>query len=561
MAYIVYLIRVLFRVVSYPFRRLQRPPDYVLFTLEGGYPDLPPPKRGVITRLLTPKQGSLLELKDQFERVARDGRVRGVVLHLAGLKGSVAQLQALRGLMRTLRRHGKHVVVWASHYDTGGYYVAAAADEVFIAHGGSVGPLGLARGYVFLADALARVGLEADFVQISPYKTAADMLTRTEMSAEARKMAEWLIDDTYSAIVADIARDRDIDPEQVKALIDGAPYTDEEAQEVGAVDGILNQEELPDYLAESNRPVRISPFSICRRKLLPRPLVRPGGYVALIRVEGAIIDGRSGRPPLPSPRIPLVLEPRTGDLTVIHQLRRVLQDKRAKALVLFIDSGGGSATASEAMASALGQLAEKKPVVVYMSSVAASGGYYVATPAGYIVAQPGTITGSIGVLGGKLVSAKLLEKLLINREIIQRGKHATFFGTQRPFTDEERARVFTSIKRTYDLFLDRVASGRKLAREEIDAIGGGRVWTGRQALRHGLVDALGDLEAALARARELAGLSPRSAVREIPVPKEGGAPIPSTAALLSYAAAGIDQLRHGGALCICPLVEERDWII
>ncbi len=561
MTLFVYIVRVIFRVLSHPFRLLRRPPDYVLFTLEGAYPDIPLPKQGFLQRRLTPKRVSLMDLGQQFDRVARDSRVRGVILHIAGLKGSMAQLQTLRGFIRKLKQGGKRVIAWASGYDMGGYYVAAAADEVLLARGGGIGPLGLARGYVFLADALSRVGLEADFVQISPYKTAADMLTRSEMSAEARRMAEWLIDDTYSTIVADVSCDRNLVPDRVRALIDGAPYTDEEALTAGAIDGIMNQEELPDHLAEAGRPARIAPFSACRGKLMPRPLVRPGGYLALIRVEGTIVDGHSSRPPTPTPRIPLLLEPRTGDLTVVQQVRRVLRDRRAKAILLFIDSGGGSATASEAMASALHQLAEKKPVIVYMASVAASGGYYVATPAVHIVAQPGTITGSIGVLAGKLVSARLLKRLLINREIIQRGEHATFFWTERPFTAEERARLFTSIRRTYDLFLDRVSDGRWLSKEEINAIGGGRVWTGKQALAHGLVDALGGLDAALAKARELAGLSPRSPVREVPVPKRDNAPIPSTVALLSYAAAGMEPFRTRKALCLSPLLEVNDVVI
>ncbi len=561
MAYIVYIIRVLVRALGYPLRRLRRPPDYVLFTLEGAYPDIPLPKQGFLQRRLTPKRMSLMELGRQFDRVARDSRVRGVVLHLVGPKLSIAQQQTVRGFIRRLRESGKRVVAWSSGYDMGGYYIAAAADEVLLAPGGTVGPLGLAHGYVFLADALSRVGLEADFVQISPYKTAADMLTRSEMSAEARKMAEWLIEDTYSTIVADVSRDRDLVPDRVRALIDGAPYTDEEALAAGAVDGIMNQEELPARLAEAGRPARIAPFSACRRKLPPEPLARPGGYLALIRIEGMIVDGHSSRPPTPTPRIPLLLEPRTGDLTVVQQVRRVLRDKRAKALVLFIDSEGGSSTASEAMVAALRQLTGRKPVVVCMSSIAASGGYYVATPAVHIVAQPGTLTGSIGVLAGKLVSARLLERLLINREVIQRGEHATFFGMERPFTAEERAQMVTLINRVYDLFLDRVSDGRGMSKEEIDAIGGGRVWTGKQALAHGLVDALGGLDAALAKARELGGLSPRSPVREIPVPKRDNAPIPSTAALLSYAAVGMEPFRTGKALCLSPLLEVNDVVI
>jgi len=558
MLHVIYAVRVLLRSFFYPLRLLKKPPDYVLFTLEGEYPDIPDPKQGFLRRKLLGKKLSLLELGEQFEQVARDRRVRGVVLHIASLKLSVAQLQTLRGYIAKLREGGKHVVAWGSMYGMPTYYVAAAADEILVARGGSIGQLGVTRGYVFLGDALERIGLKGDFVQISPYKTAPDVLTRTHMSDEAREMANWLLDDTYAAIVDDIAADRGSTLEKIKAIIDGSPYTDEAALDAQAIDGIMNQEDLPAHLGRQGKPARVSPYTSCRKKLRPRPLVRPGAYIALIRVEGDIVDGRNGRPPAKPPfRIPFLLNPRAGDLTIVQQVRRVLKDKRAKALVLFVDSGGGSAASSEAMSSALRQLAKKKPIVCCMSSVAASGGYYVATPAKYIVAQPGTITGSIGVLSGKIINEGMLEKLLINKEVLKRGENATFYGSERPFTAQEKERLLASIRHTYSLFLERVSTSRNKSKEEIDSIGGGRVWTGRQALEHGLIDELGGLDVALSKARELAGLHPRTQVREIPAPKSSSAPIPSTVALLSYATNGLDLLRCGHALCICPLVERE----
>ena len=556
MLHIIYAVRVLLRFLFYPLRLLKKAPDYVLFTLEGEYPDIPDPKQGFLRRKLLGKKLSLLELGEQFDHLAGDRRVCGVVLHVAGMKLSVAQLQTVRGFIAGLRKRGKRVIAWGSIYDMATYYIAAAADEILVARGGSIGQLGLSRGYVFLGDALERIGLNGDFVQISPYKTAPDMLTRTRMSDEAREMANWLLDDTYASIVADIAADRGMDSEKIQSLIDDAPYSDEEAVSSGATDGIMNQEDLPVHLGTPVKPARIVPYANCRKKLLPRSLVRPGGYIALIRVEGDIVDGRSGRPPVKPPfRIPLLLNPRAGDLTIVQQVRRVLKDKRAKALVLFVDSGGGSAASSEAMSSALRGLSKKKPVVCCMSSVAASGGYYVATPAKYIVAQPGTVTGSIGVLSGKIVNRGMLEKLLINREVLKRGENATFYSSDRPFTAQEKERLLNSIRHTYALFLERVSASRKMSTEEIDSIAGGRVWTGRQALEHGLIDELGGLDTALAKARELAGLHPRTRMKEIPIFKSDNVAIPSAVALLSYAKEGVNQLQRAQALCICPLVE------
>lgn len=555
MPFVIYAVRVLFRYLFYLLRLLNKSPDYVLFTLEGEYPDIPLPKQGFLKNRLLPKRMSLMELGEQFEHVAADRRVRGVVLHIAGLKLSVAQVQTVRGFIARLRERGKRVIAWGSVYNMTAYYAAAAADEVLIARGGSIGSLGIARGFLFFADALERIGLKGDFVQISPYKTAPDMLTRTQMSGEAREMMDWLLDDTYASIIDDIARDRKSNPEQIRAFIDRSPHTDQQALDAHGADAVINQEQLPAHLGTPNRPAKIAPYTNCRKKLLPRVLARPGGYVALIRVEGDIVDGRSERPPVRPPfRIPLLLNPRAGDLTIVQQVRHVLKDRHARALVLLVDSGGGSAASSEAMSSALRQLAEKKPVVCCMSSVAASGGYYVATPASYIIAQPGTITGSIGVLSGKIINARMLEKLLINREVLQRGENATFYGSQRPFTAEEKERLLTSIRHTYALFLERVNSSRKMSTEEIDAIGGGRVWTGRQALERGLVDELGGLDVALSKARQLAGLHPRSRIKEVALPKSKSAAIPSTSALLNYATEGLNQLQQGQALCLCPLV-------
>lgn len=232
----------------------------------------------------------------------------------------------------------------------------------------------------------------------------------------------------------------------------------------------------------------------------------------------------------------------------------MLADKRAAAVVVYVDSGGGSATASEAMAAALGKITAKKPLVVAMGSVAASGGYYVATPARWIVAQPGTITGSIGVLNGKLVNAGLLAKLLFNRETISRGKHATLLSAERPFSEEEREALWRQIKRTYNVFLDRVAACRKMTREAVDAVGGGRVWTGRQALERGLVDELGGLEQALAKARQLGNLDGRAPVREVKVGKQRLAPAPaSSLALAHYVIQGLQQFGNARSLLLCPL--------
>src|SRR5207302_8867681 len=224
----------------------------------------------------------------------------------------------------------------------------------------------------------------------------------------------------------------------------------------------------------------VRPWAAARRRLPVAGPYPPGRVVGLIRVEGTIVDGRSRQAPFRPPlALPLLFQDQCGDLTVVEQARALAQDRRVGAVVLWVDSPGGSASASEAIAAALAALGRRKPLVAAMGSVAASGGYYVTTPARRVFAHPGTLTGSIGVIAGKVVADGLLDRLLIRREVVKRGEHATMFDAEQPFTDEERARLRQLIDRSYRLFLQRVADGRGRPAEAIEPVAGGRGWTGR----------------------------------------------------------------------------------
>jgi protease-4 len=280
--------------------------------------------------------------------------------------------------------------------------------------------------------------------------------------------------------------------------------------------------------------------------------LRLGRYVALLRIEGTIVDGRSGRlPARPPVDIPIIGDDRAGDLTVVQAARQVALDKRAAAVVLFVNSRGGSATASEAMRQALEEVAARKPIVVAMGPIAASGGYWVTTPARWIVARAGTLTGSIGVLSGKIVAGGLWSKLDINRETIAFGKHATLGDDERPYTDEERRIVKDQIDRIYGVFLELVGKARGMTVDEVDPIAAGRVWTGRQALERKLVDELGGLDAALSKARNLAGLPEDSPVREVRGAKRTTPPAARGAAgLIEYLLEGAQLMRRAPALAL-----------
>lgn len=554
MTHLVYAIRTPIRALGNLVRRAKPAPDYVVFTLDGSYPDLPPPPGPWWQRWMSRPETSLRDLSQRFDTVADDPRVRGVVLRLRSLDMPTARLQTLRGLIGKLQDADKHVVGWATSYDQSAYYVASVADELWLQPGGAVQPLGVRQSHVFLKDALDRLGIEADFLQISPYKSGADSLMRSEMSPQMREMMDWILDDLHEDQRQAIANGRDMDTDRAEALIDGSPYTDDAALETGLIDRIVNEEDLAEHLG-GDRAVSLSSWEVARRRLRLPALTWPGRHVALLRIEGDIVDGPSRRPPRRSPvPIPLLTNARAGDLSVVDQIRKLRRDRRAAAVVVWIDSGGGSATASEAMASALERLAETKPVVVAMGSVAASGGYYVATPGEWIIAQPGTLTGSIGVLYGKLVNNRMLEKFGVNHETLRRGQRADLYSAARPFTDDECETVWHIMTRVYDVFLDRVAEARSKSPEDVDAVGAGRVWTGRQALDHGLIDELGGLDRAIGKAQELAGLEAHSALRERPIPTSTtpGAPLTSAAGLVDYALDNLAGLEGARAYCLMP---------
>lgn len=556
MGNLIFVVRSVFRSLSNLIRRMGKAPDYVVFTIEGPIPETAPPRPSFPRRVLSPKVPTLRNLGVQFRQVARDSRVKGVILRLYGVNAPSAQLQSLRDLIGELRTAGKRVIVWSHNYDLPTYYVASATDEILLQHAGSVVAFGQQLRFYFLADALEHVGIKGDFVQITPYKTAPDMLIRTSMSKQAREMANWLLDDLYRQYVEGIAKGRSISVDDAKALIDGCPYTSERARELGAVDSVLGEEELPAYLGTESKPATLTPYKSAKSKLLLTPLARPGKYVALLRIAGDIIDGRSSTPPFKAPFcVPLLFSEKAGDLTVVHQARALARNKRVGAVVVHVDSGGGSATSSEAMAAALKTVAEKKPLIISMGTAAASGGYYVATPGAKIIAQPGTLTGSIGVLSGKLVTEGLFEKLLFHREILSRGKHAGYYSGTQPFTEDERKSLWDSISQVYEQFLNRVSVSRDMTRNEVDAVGGGRVWTGYQAKEHGLVDELGGLDLAIQRAREAAGLNRHCRILQTKASKKLLAPTaPTTSGILEYAMQGIRMFSPGKALFLTTLI-------
>lgn len=477
--------------------------DYIMIDVPSQFPPVPEDRNLIQRQVLGEPAMSLVEFVQNLERIGDDPRPIGAILYLRGIAVSMADLQTMRDAIFRLREKGKRVISYSARYNTRDYYLASACDEILLLTGGTLETTGLLSQQVFLKDGLAAVGLKFDSVAISPFKGAADTLTRTEPSDEGREQQNWLLDSTFNMMLDGIASTRKMKPDGVKKMIDTAPHVSDDALDKGYIDGIMNEERLIDYLGIT----KLTPWEEANNQIFLPVKDLTKKYVAVIYAGGMIVDGKSASPPADVPiPIPFVGGERLGDMTLNQQVRNLMKDEQCGALVLYVDSGGGSATASESMASALEEFAKDRPLVVYMGGVAASGGYYIATPAQWIVAQPGTITGSIGVVMGKLVNNELLKKLKFNAVEYLRGDNADIISSDSPFSKAQREQIRQSIEHVYEQFLARVARSRGKTKEDIDAIGGGRVWTGEQALENGLVDELGNLHTAIDKARELANL-------------------------------------------------------
>jgi len=466
--------------------------------------------------------------------------VKGVVLHLGDLQIALAKAQNIRAAIQRFQRHGKRVIVYAPALDLPRYYIGAAADELVIPESGSFNVKGLASQVVFLKDALARLGISSDLEAIGEYKNAADPLRRSDMSDAHRQVINALLDSFYEDLLAAVAGGRRLAKERVDELIDHAPWLAQETVATGLADALLYEDQLPGHLANGTSHAKIMPWEQAQMSLQRAYNWHGKQAIGVISLRGAIVTGDSRDVPVPVPFVGV----QAGSDTLARTFRKAEKDPGIAAVVFHVDSGGGDALASDLIWREVKRLREKKPVVAYMGDVAASGGYYVLAAADHIVAQSATLTGSIGVIGGKIVTRGLYDKLSAHWEIIKRGRHAIMDLPDDPYTEEEREKVLAHIQSIYQLFKERVAEGREMAVEDVEKIARGRVWTGRQALDIGLVDELGDLQAAIDRAKLLAGLPLDDTVPVAPIetPKKYTPP-PAFTGSQAWARSLVDSLR------------------
>jgi protease IV len=450
---------------------------------------------------------ALIDALRALETAARDRRVAGVVLRLAGAPRRLADAMSLRRAVERVRAAGKPVAAYGERIGLAEFWVASGADRLWLPETGSLHLVGLRREGLFLGRLLEQLHVRPDVVRVGSYKTAAETFTRTGMSPEQREQVEAYLDDLYTELVQAVARGRALEPDAVRERIDAGPYGAPAAVASGLADGCLFPDEVEERLAEWVPESRSRGDGAARARLVDvslyealhvsdpgwRPLWRDLPHVAYVAV-GGVIRRRAGLLGISVESVRILCE-------------RLRRDARVRAVVLRITSPGGDALASDLLWRALRVLRREKPVVVSMGEVAASGGYLAAVAADSLLAEAATLTGSIGVVGGKLNLEGLYERLGIGRDAVERGRRAGMLADSRGFTEDERAAMRRELDSVYEIFLRRVEEGRPLSRADVERAAQGRVFSGARAHALGLVDALGGPLEALREARARAGIA------------------------------------------------------
>jgi protease-4 len=486
--------------------------------------------------------GENLKMKlERIQKASQDKDIQGIVIQFDGIQGGWAKIGEIRRAITEAKKAGKKVYAYLESGEARDYLAAAEADLIGMPPSGSLMLVGIRAEITFFKDLLEKLGIRADFLQMGIFKAAAEPYTRSKMSAEAKSQYNHVIGDFFAnAYVGSILRSRGkkgkiSDAASVEAIINTAPHTASKAHAAGLIDHLayadefkdiiknqLHAEELKivhDYGKKKADDIDLSnPFNIFKL-LAPAKSAAAAGKkdkVAIIYAIGAIMDGKSGRSLLDGGTV--------GSTTLIEAIKQADADPKVKAIVLRVDSPGGSALASDLIWNELRRC--KKPVIASMSDVAASGGYYISMGTKKVYAEPGTLTGSIGVVGGKIALKGALEKYGVNTEVISRGANSGLLSRFDGFSDSERKAMEAMMQEIYDQFLDKTIAGRKAAgknftRKQLLDLAEGRIWSGKQAFEHGLVDALGGLDAAIADAKSMGGIAAGADVDYLILPKPG----------------------------------------
>ena len=535
-------------------RLLRHPPDYVWIEASGSLPEFES-RAGFLQRRLRPGPTgpSLERIREQLACISADGRSQGVVLRVRNLGAGWAKLEELRRELAAFRERGGRVVIYLIEADSRSYYLACVADEILATPLASIGVTGVRTRVDFLRDALSRAGLEAEVVAVSPYKSAGDPFVRNDFSEESREQAERLLDRRYEELVSAIVEGRRISPREARAMVDRAPYSAPEALAHGLIDGSCYEDELPQRLGAEGGRAALVEWSAARRSLRVPYRRSSRRRVGLVSLSGTIVRGKNRKVPLP---LPLVGGEQAGSESVIAALRLAERNRRVAAILFHVDSRGGDALASDLIWREVERIRARKPVVVLMGDVAASGGYYVSAAASHIVVRRNTITGSIGVLTIRPSATNLYEKLGVNPIALERGARAGLLDpSRRPAPDELRV-LERQIGFIYNEFKDRVSRGRSAEMVDLEGIAGGRVWTGAEARELGLADEVGGFGEALREARQLGKIEREGPGVLLKIsPPRSGRPAPGDPAEMAR------ELVEGTRQVISCLLTQRVWAI
>ncbi len=495
-------------------------PSAVLFYLDGEMPEFLSPGE-----IFTPEVQNQYDFLKTLRKAAYDLNVQEIVLHIGDPTLSLARASEIVAALKQVTAVGKPLVCHIDSVGNVGYFIAAAGcPKILVSPAGGVEALGILAEPLFFREFLASLGISADMLHVGRYKDAVEPLIRDDMSPESREAVQAMITELHRILVDGIATGRKMKPEDVQHLIDSGPFDAQESLNAGLVDEVsplstclaaLREKYAGGVNDEYGKPKQnplsfgelMSIFSGGKKTKVEAKSAR----VALVPVVGEIASGQGNELMGGSENV--------YDMSLAHTLAKLKDDESVKAVVLRIDSPGGSALASDNIWHAVRALAAEKPVVASLGDVAASGGYYIASAATEILSIPATITGSIGVLGGKIVFSEAATKLGIHSERIQTGKRAGLGSPFTRFTDDERGAIERTMMSAYNLFVDRVVEGRNLERAKVLEVAEGRVWTGTQAVKFGLVTRMGSLDDAVNRARELAKTAAGTPVEIVPKPK------------------------------------------
>jgi protease IV len=438
-----------------------------------------------------------------------DNRIASVVIRPTSAGALWGKVQEIREAILDFKRSRKPIIAYLEQGGEQEFYLASACDKVFLMPTASLDLTGIASYELFLRGPLDKIGAYPDALHIGDYKTASNVYTERTYTPAHREMAESLNNDLYEQLIRGIADGRHRSDAEVRRLLDHGPFLPEDAVRAGLIDDVAYEDELDDKVRLARGSVKFVEQNEYRNVSVASLGLNTGQRIAVIHAVGLISTGRSSYD-WPGDVV--------GSDTIVDYLRRARADRSIKAIVLRVDSPGGSAIASDVIWREVMLTRSQKPVIASMSDVAASGGYYIAMPAHAIVAEPATLTGSIGVVMVKFVVDGTMKKLGLNLEHVHQGRYADLYSPVRPFSAEERAKVEEQMQATYDAFVEKAAEGRNTTPERIDAIAQGRVWTGRQAKQLGLVDELGGLERALALAKQRARIPQDAEVQIVVYP-------------------------------------------